>query len=288
MEAHHYVNRGRSKIVLDVTIVIFTKNEEHNIKECIESVKEFSEVLVIDSNSSDSTKAIAHSLGIDVIEFNWNRQYPKKRQWTLDNVSIRNEWILFLDADERMSKQLEHELEIFLARDSKAFAGGLIEIDYYFASKRLRFGQRPKKIVLLRLGKVHYPIINDLHNEGMGELEGHYQPIVNGKIRKFKSRIVHDDSDPISTWMTRHVNYAKWEAHLMRNLMQKNKVDSSKGKMASVAHKLPFRPILFFIYSYFFKFGFLDGKAGFDYAFAKSWYYWLSGVIAREGEQSAL
>lgn len=284
MEAHHYVNRGRSKIVLDVTIVIFTKNEEHNIKECIESVKEFSEVLVIDSNSSDSTKAIAHSLGIDVIEFNWNRQYPKKRQWTLDNVSIRNEWILFLDADERMSKQLEHELEIFLARDSKAFAGGLIEIDYYFASKRLRFGQRPKKIVLLRLGKVHYPIINDLHNEGMGELEGHYQPIVNGKIRKFKSRIVHDDSDPISTWMTRHVNYAKWEAHLMRNLMQKNKVDSSKGKMASVAHKLPFRPILFFIYSYFFKFGFLDGKAGFDYAFAKSWYYWLSGVIAREGE----
>lgn len=284
MEAHHYVNRGRGKIVLDVTIVIFTKNEEHNIKECIESVKEFSEVLVIDSNSSDSTKAIAHSLGIDVIEFNWNRQYPKKRQWTLDNVSIRNEWILFLDADERMSKQLEHELEIFLARDSKAFAGGLIEIDYYFASKRLRFGQRPKKIVLLRLGKVHYPIINDLHNEGMGELEGHYQPIVNGKIRKFKSRIVHDDSDPISTWMTRHVNYAKWEAHLMRNLMQKNKVDSSKGKMASVAHKLPFRPILFFIYSYFFKFGFLDGKAGFDYAFAKSWYYWLSGVIAREGE----
>lgn len=272
--------------MLDLTVIIFTKNEESNIRECIDSVKDFSEVLVIDSNSSDSTKEIAHSLGVSVIEFEWNRQYPKKRQWTLDQFSDKNKWVLFLDADERMSVTLQQELEIFLAGDSDAIAGGLIGLDYYFAGKRLRFGQRPKKLVLLRVGRVSYPIIDDLNSEGIGELEGHYQPTINGKTRKFKFRIVHNDTDPISTWMTRHVNYAKWEAQLIQNLVEKNRVDSSKGMLASVAHKLPSRPLLFFIYSYVLKFGFLDGKAGFDYAFAKAWYYWLSAVIAREGKQS--
>jgi glycosyltransferase involved in cell wall biosynthesis len=286
MEAYFADNRRSERIVLDLTVVIFTKNEESNILECITSVKDFSEVLVIDSNSTDSTREIAESLGVSVIEFEWNRQYPKKRQWTLDQFSGKNNWILFLDADERMSIALQKELEIFLAGDSDAFAGGLIEIDYYFAGKRLRFGQRPKKLVLLRVGSVSYPIIDDLNSEGMGELEGHYQPEVKGKTRKFKSRIVHNDKDPISTWMTRHVNYAKWEAHLIQNLMEKNRVDSSKGMVASVAHKLPARPLLFFMYSYVLKFGFLDGKAGFDYAVAKAWYYWLSAVIARERSQS--
>jgi glycosyltransferase involved in cell wall biosynthesis len=286
MEAYFAYNERSEKIVLGLTVVIFTKNEESNIRECIDSVKDFSPVLVIDSNSSDSTREIAHSLGASVIEFEWNRQYPKKRQWTLNQFSDGNSWILFLDADERMSMTLQQELEIFLTGDNDAFAGGLIELDYYFAGKRLRFGQRPKKLVLLRVGSVSYPIIDDLNSEGMGELEGHYQPKVNGKTRKFKSRIVHNDKDPISTWMTRHVNYAKWEAHLMQNLVEKYRVDSSKGMVASAAHRLPARPLLFFIYSYVLKFGFLDGKAGFDYAFAKSWYYWLSAVIAREKKQS--
>lgn len=286
MEAYFAHNKRRGRILLSLTVVIFTKNEENNIGECINSVKNFSEVLVIDSNSSDSTIEIARSLGASVIEFEWNRQYPKKRQWTLNNFPDKDKWVLFLDADERMSVALQQELEIFFAEDNDAFAGGLIELDYYFAGKRLRFGQRPKKLVLLRVGKVSYPIIDDLSSEGMGELEGHYQPRIDGRTRKFKSRIVHKDKDPISTWMTRHVKYASWEAQLIRNLVEKNKVDSSKGKWASIAHKLPFRPLLFFVYSYVLKFGFLDGRAGFDYAFAKAWYYWLSAVIAREGKQS--
>lgn len=288
MEAYFADNEKYSKLMLSLTVVIFTKNEEKNIRECINSVNNFSQVLVIDSTSSDSTREIADSLGARVIEFEWNRQYPKKRQWTLDQFSDKDSWVLFLDADERMSKTLQQELEIFLTEDHNEFAGGLIGIDYYFAGKRLRFGQRPKKLVLLRVGRVSYPIIDDLNSEGMGELEGHYQPKVNGKTRKFKARIIHNDKDPISTWMTRHVDYAKWEAHLIQNKIEKNRVDFSKGLVASIAHRLPARPFLFFIYSYVIKFGFLDGRAGFDYAIAKAWYYWLSAVIAREGKQSEI
>ena len=118
----------------------------------------------------------------------------------------------------------------------------------------------------------------------MGELEGHYQPLVNGKLKKFTNRIQHNDNDPIATWMIRHVNYAKWEAHLLQNRSSKVKVDSAKGYLAAIFHKLPLRPLFFFIYSFIVGFGFLDGRAGFDYAFAKSWYYWLSQVIARQGK----
>jgi glycosyltransferase involved in cell wall biosynthesis len=274
-----------SQSYLPISAVIFTKNESKNIAECITSLAAFSEILVVDSASSDDTQKMARDLGAKVINFEWDKQYPKKRQWSLQSVNYTNSWILFVDADERVSIKFVSELQEFMQSDSSKFSAASIPIDYYFAGKRLIFGQKPRKIVLLRLGKVSFPEIDDLGAEGMGELEGHYQPTVDGRIKKFANAITHNDNDPISTWMTRHINYAKWEAHLLLNDSAKSKVEKSKGPIAAVLHKLPFRPLLFFIYSYVLKFGFLDGKAGFDYAFAKSWYYWLSAVIARENKQ---
>jgi glycosyltransferase involved in cell wall biosynthesis len=271
---------------VNVSAVIFTKNESANILECIKSLQNFSQTIVIDSQSHDNTKEIALSLGAEVVDFKWNGQYPKKRQWSLDNVKYKNDWILFVDADERITEDFIFELKVFLSKFSEDYAAASIPINYYFAGKRLKFGQRPRKTALLRIGKVHFPEINDLGAEGMGELEGHYQPIISGKTKKFKSAIKHNDNDPISTWMVRHINYAKWEAHLLMNQDTKIEVDASKSGASSWFHRLPLRPLAFFIYSYFLKFGFLDGRAGFDYAFAKSWYYWLSSVIAREKQNN--
>lgn len=268
--------------ILSVSAVVFTKNEELNIIECLNSLKNFDEIVVLDSCSLDQTRELATGLGAKVVDFNWNGQYPKKRQWSLENIKYRNSWIFFVDADERVTEELTRELRDFLNSSGESFAAGSIPIDYYFAGQLLRYGQRPRKTVLLHLGKARFPKIDDLSAEGMGELEGHYQPVINGKIRKFKSRIKHKDNDPISTWMTRHVSYAKWEAFLLQNQEVKVHVDSSKGRIVSIFHKLPFRPLAFFCYSYFLKVGFLDGKAGLNYALAKSWYYWLSGVIASE------
>jgi glycosyltransferase involved in cell wall biosynthesis len=267
---------------LPVSAVIFTKNESRNIAECIASLSAFNEILVVDSGSSDGTQKIARDLGANVINFEWNGLYPKKRQWSLQSLSYANPWILFVDADERVTSNLVLELQEFMHLYSSKFSAASIPIDYYFAGKKLSFGQKPRKIVLLRLGKASFPEIDDLGADGMGELEGHYQPAVNGRIKKFTNAISHNDSDPISSWMIRHINYAKWEAHLLLNHSAKSEVERLKGPTAAALHKLPFRPLSFFIYSYIFKFGFLDGKAGFDYAFAKSWYYWLSDVIARE------
>lgn len=269
---------------LPISAVVFTKNEEGNIKDCINTLSSFSEILVVDSQSTDNTKKLALSMNVSFVDFEWNGFYPKKRQWTLENIVFQNEWILFIDADERVTLKLENELREFILNNSSRFSAGSIPIDYYFAGRRLRFGQRPKKTALLKVGYASFPIIDDLGAPGMGELEGHYQPAINGRIKNFTNRIQHNDNDPISTWMTRHVNYAKWEAHLLQNKKSKMKVDSAKGFLPLIFHNLPFRPLLFFFYSYFLRLGFLDGRVGFDYAFAKSWYYWLSEVIFRQGK----
>ena len=271
-------------MAIPVTVIIFTKNEEMNISECIMSVKSFSEIVVVDSGSVDKTKEIAESLGVRFINFDWNGKYPKKRQWTLDNIEFNNDWILFLDADERVTDDLKTEIANFLEICSGDFSAGSIALKYYFAGSELKFGQKPRKTVLLKLGSASFPEINDLNAKGMGELEGHYQPTVIGKIQKFESKIIHRDLDPVSTWMTRHIGYANWEAHLILNKEAKFQVNKSKGVLGYYVHRLPFRPFTFFIYTYILKFGFLDGRAGFDYAFAKSWYYWLSNLIAREAK----
>lgn len=268
--------------LLPVSVVVFTKNEALNIEECLSSLSEFSEVVVVDSMSTDKTEMLAANRGARVVNFNWNHQYPKKRQWSLQEIEYKNEWILFLDADERASENLVQEISEFFNKYCKDYAAGSIPIEYYFAGNRLRHGQRPRKTVLLRPDSATFPVIDDLTSKGMGELEGHYQPIISGRTKKFHSGIVHNDNDPISTWMMRHINYAKWEAHLLLNDSARAKVEKAKGPISAVLHRLPFRPFSFFIYSYLLKFGFLDGKAGFDYAFAKAWYYWLSGVLARE------
>ena len=268
--------------IVPISAVIFTKNEENNICECINSLQQFAEVVVVDSMSMDKTQDYARKLGAKVVEFNWNGQYPKKRQWSLENINFSHPWILFVDADERVSPELAIEIKNFLQMNPNNFKAGSIPIEYFFAGKKLKYGQKPRKIALLHIQSSKFPIIDDLNVEGMGELEGHYQPRIQGKVRKFKSKIVHDDVDPISSWMIRHVRYANWEAHLLLNKSVKVDVESSKGLIASIFHKFPFRPLNFFFYSYFFKLGFLDGRAGFNYAIAKSWYYWLSEVIATE------
>ena len=168
-------------------------------EDCIRSLRSFSEIIVVDSQSTDDTKRLALNLNVSFVDFEWNGFYPKKRQWSLDNITFQNDWILFVDADERVSVELVEELREFMQNNSLSFSAGSIPIDYYFAGTKLRFGQRPKKTVLLRMGYVYFPIIDDLNAAGMGELEGHYQPLVNGKLKKFTNRIQHNDNDPIAT-----------------------------------------------------------------------------------------
>ncbi len=97
-----------------LTIVIPVKNEEKNLSMCLENIKAFGNVIVVDSGSTDRTLEIAAEFGREVVQFRWNGQFPKKRNWVLRNYEFKTPWVMFLDADERIISAFCEELVAFL------------------------------------------------------------------------------------------------------------------------------------------------------------------------------
>src|SRR6202041_3917148 len=93
-----------------VTVVIPTRNEARHLARCLEAVRRFSEVYVVDSQSTDSTVEIARTFGAEVVQFHYHGGWPKKRQWALDSLSFQNDWVLLLDADEVLTPDLADEI----------------------------------------------------------------------------------------------------------------------------------------------------------------------------------
>lgn len=275
---------------LPITVLVQTKNEAVGISDCLNGLREFDEVIVVDSNSTDSTVEIANSLGFRVENFTWNGLYPKKKQWQLENLQTRHDWILFIDADEVPTAQLIAEL-----RDHRnAMAQGQISafdipLDYVFSGRVLRFGHRVVKRALVHRQRVQFPVIDDLDAPGMGELEGHYQPVVSGDVKRLNGAIRHDDKDPVRTWFDRHNRYSDWEAFLRTRPDVKDEAAKRRSRQGRIFDKVPFKPLAFFAYAYLARRGFLDGRPGLDYALALATYYWQIDLkvreLARVGEQ---
>ena len=268
---------------LPITALVQTKNEEVGIAACLAGLTDFDEVIVVDSDSSDRTAEIAESMGVRVYNFTWNGSYPKKKQWQLDNLDTKHEWVLFVDADEVPTPGLLDELRSRTSDlQSGTYSAFDIPLDYVFAGRTLQYGHRVVKRALVRLGQVNFPVIDDLHAPGMGELEGHYQPAVQGRVSRLTGRLRHDDKDPLRTWFDRHNRYSDWEAYLRTNPGVQKAAAARRTVQGRLFDKVPFKPLMFFIYAYVAKRGFMDGRAGFDYAFALSSYYWQIGLKVRE------
>lgn len=267
---------------IPVTVLVQTKNEEVGIAACLAGLSDFDEVIVVDSDSTDRTTDIALAAGAKVVRFTWNGQYPKKKQWQLDNVETRNVWVLFLDADETPRPALIEELKTLFLRGGPSGAAFDIDLDYVFAGRVLRHGHRVTKRCLVQKDKVQFPVMDDLDAPGMGELEGHYQPLAFGVVGRLRGRILHNDLDPVSTWFARHNKYSDWEAHLRTRRAAREQVRGARTLKGRVFDAVPFKPAAFFAYAYMAKAGFLDGRAGLDYATALATYYWQIDVKTRE------
>lgn len=273
---------------LPITAIVSTKNEERAIRTCLEALKPFSQVIVVDSSSSDRTPEIVTSLGHELVQFVWNGSYPKKKQWCLDNLQFRNEWVMFIDADERPTVELLTEIQqVFDSDTIDSISAFDIPLRYIFAGRTLRHGHTVVKRALVRVGAVTFPVIHDLDAPGMGELEGHYQPTTQGRVGRMQKKILHDDPDPVSTWIRRHNGYSDWEAFLRTNPQTAKSVRALRSRQGRLFDRLPGKPVAFFLYSYLARFGFLDGRAGFDYAIALSFYYWLINLKVAEARRNA-
>jgi glycosyltransferase involved in cell wall biosynthesis len=266
-----------------ISVIVLTKNEEAGLSNTLAKLRDFDDVIVVDSLSDDRTVEIATSHGARVVDFAWNGQYPKKKQWALENAGANNKWVLLLDADEFPSVSLVNELAALQSTLYGAADGAYdINLLYRFAGKYLRYGHVVTKRSLLHVERASFPVIDDLDAPGIREVEGHYQPEVFAPIGKLKNRIVHDDRDPVSSWFARHNRYSDWEAHLRMNEELRKDIASKRTLKGKVFDAVPFKPVLFFGYAYVARAGFLDGRAGFDYATALATYYWQIGVKTRE------
>src|SRR5262245_49991242 len=92
---------------LPVTVVVPVKNEAVNLPECLATLGGFTEILVVDSRSTDRTVEIAKAGGATVLDFRWTGGFPKKRNWVLQTFAFKTEWVLFLDADERLTPEFK-------------------------------------------------------------------------------------------------------------------------------------------------------------------------------------
>ena len=267
---------------IPISVLIQTKNEEKGIKQCLAALTDFDEVIVVDSNSTDRTAALAEEAGARVVNFTWNGSFPQKKQWQLEHVETRHDWILMLDADEYPTPELVRELAAIAEDPAEERVAFDLPIAYWFAGTQLEHGHRVVKRSFLLRGANAFRNIDLLHLPGMGEVEAHYQPRPSGPVGRTSALLVHNDADPVRTWFDRHNRYSDWEAYLRNHPETRSDVRESKSRQGRRFDAVPFKPLVFFLYSYVLRRGFLDGRAGFDYALALSTYYWQIGLKSRE------
>lgn len=260
---------------IPVSVIIITRNESARLAACLEKLSAFDEVIVVDSLSTDDTCAIARAMGAVVVPFDWNGHYPKKRQWCLENVKTRHDWIFFLDADEDVTP--DNVLEI-AGLDFKV-AGYFMRGAYVWNGRLLRHGLKNNKLVLLNRHKFEYPQINDL-DLPMGEIEGHYQPVLRMSCRgeaigQLASESHHHAAHSPAQWLARHQRYAVWESGMNARKAWPADPVPVRQCLKTLFRSMPFRGEIAFLHSYILKQGFRDGRAGFDFACHRALYYRL-------------
>ncbi|MDJ0338357.1 glycosyltransferase family 2 protein [Cryobacterium sp. PH31-O1] len=261
---------------IQASIIILTKNETLHIKRAVNSAHDFAEVLVVDSSSTDDTCRLAENAGAKIIQFDWNGAYPKKKEWALTKAAY--DWVIYLDADEYLTESLVAEIRSTISAEiSTAFE---VPLKYFWLGKELRHGHRVSKRIGIRTSQSTWPRPDDLDVKNMWEVEGHYQPEVLGNVAKLSSPLGHDDQDGLYDYFSRHNRYSDWEASMLTKKDQESL--SNRSYLGRIAANLPAKSTLFLIYSYILRGGFLDGRSGWEYARALSFYYWQIEVKRRE------
>ncbi|MGG6293034.1 glycosyltransferase family 2 protein [Leptolyngbya sp. AN02str] len=261
-----------------VSVLIPAKNEELNLPACLASLACADEVFVVDSQSGDRTTQIAQDAGATVVQFHFDGRYPKKKNWALDTLPFRNEWVLIVDCDERITPELWDEIAIAIQHPS--YAGYYLNRRVYFLGRWLRHGGKYPdwNLRLLRheLGRYEHLGTEGVPNTGDNEVHEHV--ILKGQAGYLKADMLHIDSRDIYHWLERHNRYSNWEARVYYNLLKGmgdrgtiganllGSVVQRKRFLKKIWVNLPCRPMLRFLVFYVLRLGFLDGRPGYIYA----------------------
>jgi glycosyltransferase involved in cell wall biosynthesis len=267
-----------------VTVLLAARNEEANLSRCLSALAQAERVIVLDSYSTDGTAQIALEAGVDLVQFEYRGGYPKKRQWALDELNIRTEWVLLIDADEVVPAELWDEI-------ATAIAGGgahnayFITKGFHFLNRGFRWGGFSfAAVLLIKRGKAHFEEILGDVGEGL-DMEVHERMIVDGSIGRLRTPLVHDDFKGLYAYIDRHNRYSSWEAELRHRFLNQGQygketiqprlfgnTQERRRWLKGFIIRFPGEPLLWFTYHYFLRLGLLEGRRGLIACFIRSWY----------------
>jgi glycosyltransferase involved in cell wall biosynthesis len=276
---------------LDLTIAIPVRNEERNLPDCLKAIGTdlARHIVIIDSGSTDQTIPIARNLGLEVVNFTWNGHFPKKRNWFLRNYPLNTKWIFFLDADEYLTEEFKTELRRVLAQDDKV--GYWLSYTIYFLGKQLKGGYPLRKLALFRVGAGEYEQIDEDQWSKL-DMEVHEHPLLEGEVGIISSKIDHQDFRGVSHYISKHDEYAGWEAARFLDAASTNTNKKASAKWTwkqRIKYRLMQSVLIgpvYFCGSFFLLGGFRDGARGLAFAILKMSYFTLIYCKIREKKET--
>ncbi len=266
-----------------VSVLILTRNEEQDLPGCLASVAWSDDVHVFDSLSTDATAHIAENFGAHLSSRAFDG-YATQRNAALHGLLFKHPWVLLLDADERVPEPLRDELAALMARGPAAEVSAYrLRRRDFFQGRWLKHAQiTPFYLRLVRPSKVCYEReINEMLRVD-GQIEDLLQPFDH-----------HPFSKGIAHWMAKHNQYSTMEAELIargsrgawsaRDLLARD-FHRRRAAQKALFYRMPWRPILKFVYMFVVRRAFLDGRAGVTYAVLQSIYEYMIVLKTRELE----
>ncbi|NJN21531.1 MAG: glycosyltransferase family 2 protein [Leptolyngbya sp. RL_3_1] len=264
------------------SIYILTYNEEREIAACIESALGSDDVIVVDSCSSDRTREIAAQYPVRVVNHAFE-SHGKQRTWMLETIPTKHDWAYILEADERMTPALFQECLDTIAHPQ--------HIGYYVA-ERVMFMERwirhstqyPRyQLRLFQMGKVWFTDYGHTERE-----------VCSGSTGFLKQTYPHYTSGKgLSRWVEKHNRYSTDEAQETLKQLEQGGIrwkqmvwgESEvirRRALKDLSLRLPFRPLIRWLYMYLILGGWRDGQAGFAWCTLQAFYEYLIVLKVRE------
>lgn len=247
-------------------------NEEANLAACLESLQFCDEIWVVDSHSKDRSSALAEAAGARVVQFDYERGGPKKKNWALANIPFKHPWVLILDCDERVPPELRDEIAQAVA-DPGANAGYYLNRRVYFLGRWLKHCWYPSWNLRLFLHvRGRYERLESGQLE-TGDNEVHEHVLLDGPAAYLQHDLLHYDFRSLHHFLERHNRYSTWEAE-QRLRQRAGQSDGLKPRLfgeplerrrwlKNLFLRVPGKPLWRFLYTYFWRLGILDGYPGF-------------------------
>jgi len=266
-----------------ISVLILTKNEQEDLPGCLESVKWCDDIHVFDSFSEDNTVQIASSKGALVTQRKFDN-WSAHQNWGLANIKFKYPWVLYIDADERVSEKLRETLYSFSPIDNKIVAYEIQRRDFAWDGKWLKNAQMsPYYLRLFQPDKMRYErLVNPVS-------------VPDGKTSRVSGYLDHYPfSKGFRFWWARHLSYADMEASMRLEDIGKGTAFSLRkaffGKdfterryhQKGLFYKLPGRPLIKWLYMVVWRKAFLDGTAGLTYATLQSIYEYFIVLKTKE------